>query len=222
MLRIASLVLALALAPAAPAEFTPARLASGESPFVPVESVGWAQGTVEATVTPDGSVRSVDTLSSGSPFADGVASAVRGWHFTPATVTGDQGEAEGVDTHVLVVGLLRPPELEASTPAPLTMPRTSPDVPRPVKLMPPSYPPLALGNGLVVVEVSVNERGKVTSASVVRSAAGFDGAALDAVHEWRFDPARRDGVPVASVAYLVFGFRAPIVVKKQQPEPPRP
>lgn len=213
MHRIASLALAFVLVQA-PAEFAPARLGSGEPPIIPVQSVGWAQGIVEATVTSNGAVRSVDTLSPGTPFAQSVAEAVSGWHFSPATVTDDKGRVDQVGTHVLVVGLLRPPELVAATPAPLDMPRTSPDVPRPVKLMPPAYPALALGDGVAVVEVEVDAKGAVTSTSVVRSASGFDSAAMDAIHEWRFEPARREGTPVPSVAYVVFGFRAPIIIKR--------
>jgi TonB family protein len=212
--RIASLALAFVLVQA-PAEFSPARLRSGEPPIVPIQSVGWAQGIVEATVTPGGAVRSVDALTPGTPFAQAVAEAVGGWRFSPARVTDDKGTVDDVGTHVLVVGLLRPPELVASMPAPLDMPRTSPDVPRPVKLTPPAYPPLALGNGVVVVEVSVDAKGAVTSTSVVRSASGFNSAALEALGDWRFDPARREGTPVPGVAYVVFGFRAPLITKKQ-------
>jgi len=217
--RIASLALALVLVQA-PAEFAPARLRSGEPPIIPIQSVGWAQGIVEATVTPGGAVRSVDTLSPGTPFAQTVTDVVGGWRFFPASVTDAKGQTQDVGTHVLVVGLLRPPELVASIPAPLDMPRTSPDVPRPVKLVPPAYPPLALGDGVVVVEVSVDEKGAVTSTSVVRSASGFDGAALEALRDWRFDPARREGTPVPGIAYVVFGFRAPVIGKI--PKGPRP
>ncbi len=215
MLFLAPLALALLLAPAPPAEFTPARLATGETPQVPVDSLGWAQATVEATVTPDGDVRSVKALSPDTPFLDNVTTVVRGWRFAPARVTDADGTRTAVDTQVLVVGLLRPPELVASTPAPLDVPGTSPEVPRPEKMAPPPYPPLSLGNGTVIVEVDVDERGAVSNAHVVRSAAGFDGAALDAARQWRFGPARRMGAPVPSVAYLVFGFREPIVTKKK-------
>ncbi len=48
--------------------------------------------------------------------------------------------------------------------------------------------------------------------TVVRSRSGFDIAAVNAARRWRFRPATRDGQPVRSVAYLVFGFREPVVV----------
>ena len=35
--------------------------------------------------------------------------------------------------------------------------------------------------------------------------------ATNAAREWRFRPARRKGKAVSSVAYIVFGFREPVV-----------
>jgi protein TonB len=87
-------------------------------------------------------------------------------------------------------------------------------VPRPTKLVPPFYPPTAVGDGLVVVEVHVDAKGKTDDVSVVRSSGAFDGAALDAARQWAFEPATRDGVAVPAYVYLLFGFRQPVVVIK--------
>jgi outer membrane biosynthesis protein TonB len=43
------------------------------------------------------------------------------------------------------------------------------------------------------------------------SAPGFNAAALEAASRWRFDPARWNGEPTDARAYLVFGFRAPVI-----------
>lgn len=76
---------------------------------------------------------------------------------------------------------------------------------------PPRYPPLArrMGEeGTVVLRVELDEHGKVYAARVTGSS-GFtrlDEAALEAVRNWRCNPAQRDGQPVRAVALQPFKF----------------
>jgi TonB family protein len=92
----------------------------------------------------------------------------------------------------------------------------SASIPFPTTIVPASYPPTArAGGGSVLVEVQVDGEGAVSSAAVVRSAPAFDSTALDAAWQWRFRPARSDGMATSSVAYLVFGFPEPVM-----PPPP--
>jgi TonB family protein len=61
--------------------------------------------------------------------------------------------------------------------------------------------------GVVVVQIAIDEQGEVSDARIVRSLApAFDEAALDAVRQWRFDPPRRDGKPVASELTITINF----------------
>ena len=83
--------------------------------------------------------------------------------------------------------------------------------PFPVAGVIPPYPPTALGEGLVLVEVTVGSDGKVTDARGVQAPAPFGPAALDAARKWRFRPACRQDRPAAATAYLVFGFRPPVM-----------
>ena len=72
--------------------------------------------------------------------------------------------------------------------------------PRPLQTEPAPYPPIARRQGvegLVEVAFVIDEIGRPTSVELVRSAgADLDGAVVDAVRSWRFEPARKDGVPV--------------------------
>jgi TonB family protein len=77
-------------------------------------------------------------------------------------------------------------------------------------MMPAPYPPNALGDGVSVIEVRVGSTGATGDVRVVQSGGGFDGAALDTAKRWRFRAAQRDGSPVVSFVYLVFGFRQPV------------
>jgi TonB family protein len=201
---------------ASAAQFTPARLSSGAVPMVPVESVGWSQAVFELAIAADGSVARVETLSEKSPFVDSLGSALQAWTFTPAEEKGageetEEAKAKPVDTRVMVAGFLRPPELLVVAPAPARPPATSPAVPKPVQMVPPAYPPRGMGDGIVVLEVAVDETGAVGPVKVVQSSPAFDQAAVDAGKMWSFQPAMRNGQPVASFAYLVFGFRQPVV-----------
>jgi zinc D-Ala-D-Ala dipeptidase len=61
--------------------------------------------------------------------------------------------------------------------------------------------------GTVLVRLMVDEHGNVTDANVVRSAGKeLDVATLAAVREWRFEPAKRKGVPVSAVMNVEVSF----------------
>ena len=60
---------------------------------------------------------------------------------------------------------------------------------------PPPGTPQGTYQGLV--EVVINERGRVESATIRKSVApAYDVALLAATEEWRFQPATREGLPV--------------------------
>lgn len=203
--------LALALALVAAAEFAPARLLSGGLPPAPPNVTTWGWVALDVTVDAAGRPQRIDPVLGTAPFAEPVERAVAGWSFEPA-----RDSETPVDSHVLVVVAYRAPVLlNDATATPPTV-ATGPATPAPVAITPPVYPPQALGDALVLVELLVDPEGAVSARRVVRSGGGFDGAALDAAARWRFRPARRAGAPVASYVYLGFGFRQPIVgsVKK--------
>ena len=63
----------------------------------------------------------------------------------------------------------------------------------------------------------MESNGVVSGTSVVGSSQGFDTLAVNTARRWRFEPARRQGRPVPSVAYLVFSFREPVVLPLIRP-----
>ena len=75
----------------------------------------------------------------------------------------------------------------------------------------PRYPEQARAegiNGAVELEVLIGEDGSVHRAEVVRSNADIlSEAATEAVEQWTFEPATRDGVPVAVLYTLTINFR---------------
>ncbi len=81
--------------------------------------------------------------------------------------------------------------------------------PRKIKDVKPAYPAGALAErtyGTVVVHATIGIDGKVRDVTVIRSIPALDRAAIDAVRQWEFSPARMQGVPVAVIVTIVVNF----------------
>lgn len=190
----------------------PAQFRSGGPPELPVLAAGGGHVALEVLVGVDGQVFGVNVLRGVTPFSDALRTSVARWRFEPRQEAGRPVEAP-----VLVAAWFRTPTLLESAGAfefPPASGRASEDIPLPVVVGVPAYPPTALGDGVVAVEVAVGIEGDVRSVRVVLFAAGFDAAAMDAARRWRFRPAIRADKPVPSVAYLVFGFRSPVMPRR--------
>jgi len=75
--------------------------------------------------------------------------------------------------------------------------------PRPITVRGPRYPRWAFQSrveGTVMVEILIDEHGRVAHAEVRRSIPALDVAAMRCVKTWSFEPALRNGRPVASYA----------------------
>lgn len=73
----------------------------------------------------------------------------------------------------------------------------------------PLYPPLARASrvqGVVIVEATIDVRGNVESARILRSVALLDQAAVDAVRQWKFSPTLLNGVAVPIVMTVTVNF----------------
>jgi outer membrane biosynthesis protein TonB len=205
------LLAAGAAADAAEAQTSP-RLRQGSVPAPRAEAYGGGQVMLELTIDPAGRVTAADALVATPPFTDAIADVVRLWRFEPAT-TIIEDRLTPVAARVLLVAVFRPPSLYAG-PAPGAVPQRhgtpSGDLPRPDSLAMPAYPPTAVGDGLVLVEIEMNGRDGAHSARVLTPPSGFDRAALDAVNGWRFDPPARPATAVPLFVYAILGFRAPV------------
>jgi protein TonB len=76
----------------------------------------------------------------------------------------------------------------------------------------PRYPETARENGwegVVMLSVSVGAGGEALSVSILKSSGHglLDASAVDAVRRWRFEPARRAGVPIPATATVPIRFR---------------
>src|SRR5258708_4743784 len=92
-------------------------------------------------------------------------------------------------------------------------------VPPAPKETPVEYPEGGEGDAQVVLDITIGVDGKVTGAAVVSGEAPFDDAALRSVRDWRFEPARSDGRPVAARIRYALGFE-PSPDAKSPPQAP--
>jgi protein TonB len=73
--------------------------------------------------------------------------------------------------------------------------------PVPVRTVAPEYPRDMRSqgiNGLVMVKCTIDEKGDVSEANVIKSSnQNFDQYATDAVKKWKFKPARENGNPIS-------------------------
>jgi TonB family protein len=199
----------------------PAQWRGGTPPPIPVEAVAGGEVSVEVTVTDAGRVSDVAALRITPPFTQYVLDAVRDWRFQPAEQMGpvDPGDpgsivAKRVPSKVMVACVFRPPTLNGPTlgELPKDVRPAAADVADPLSTVTPAYPPMAVVDAVVVVQVIVGISGNVRNATAVRSAPGFDEAALAAAREWMFRPARIHGLFEETLAYIVFAFRRPVTL----------
>lgn len=132
----------------------------------------------------------------------------------------DTGGDANVDTHTAPATTHRstrasPKAVAKRTPAQRKAPARPAAITRdvyPVARVQPEYPVNALRSreeGSVVLRVHVDASGQPTDVSIVRRSGSrdLDRAAQAAVRKWRFNPAMKNGQPVASTAQVPIDFR---------------
>lgn len=211
-------------APPAPLpEPTAARLRAGAAvPAPPVLAVGGGEVVLDLTIGPDGGVTAVTPVRATPPFTDLVAGAVGGWRFDPARTLVKRA-LQATEGHVLVMAVFRPPQVYAS-PAPgeptEMVGKVNPELPAPGALsLPLSYPPRAVRDGAVLIEIELTAAGVPTAHLVMSPPSAFDSAALETVRTWRFDFPTKPTGATRLFAYAIVGFREPITQPAAAPAP---
>jgi protein TonB len=101
-------------------------------------------------------------------------------------------------------GVAQPEAAPALQPVPFDEP------PKLVKQVPLVYPEGGFAHGIegtVRVELVIDEEGKVARAEVRESIPAFDDAAVAAMRQWLFTPARKAGRPIVTVVSVPMEFR---------------
>lgn len=127
---------------------------------------------------------------------------------TSGVVDGAVHGTTGLEAIGVVEGVAPPPP----PPAPRKPERLHSGMQPPVRVVhvDPVYPAIAQQarvQGVVILEAIIDERGVVKSVTVLRSIPLLDPAAMDAVRQWRFTPARLNGEAVPVVMTVTVNFR---------------
>jgi TonB family protein len=179
------------------------RLLSAEVGAAPFNVQSGGIAAYDVKIDEKGSVASAEIVQDVQPYGAMLGDDVRKWRFEPAHKDG-----RAVPSRVLVLGFFRPPELSFAAPeSPKYKSTVAPDeIAWPTSVAVPPYPPNALGSGKVVMQADVSDSGAVTGFRVLSAPTAFDGAATQALQQWRFRAAQRGNRDVASRAFLVFSF----------------
>jgi protein TonB len=126
----------------------------------------------------------------------------------PAAGSGLSG---GLPGSIDGTGVVEPSEPPPPPPPPITPVRITSDLQRPVKIkdVMPVYPDIAMRarvTGMVILEATIDARGKVVNLRVLRSVPLLDQAAIDAVRQWEFTPTRLNGAAVPVVMTVTVNF----------------
>lgn len=112
---------------------------------------------------------------------------------------------------------------QRQSPAPPRPPVSAPIAPPPV-VRPPSpletsvdYPDGAQGDAEVALVLTVAGDGSVTTAEVVSGAEPFSSKAVTAAKSWKFQPAERDGKPIAAKVRFLVKFTPPAPAPAEAP-----
>jgi protein TonB len=178
-------------APAPPEASQPARaespLPKADEPAVAIESAPAAPVDAPASIQPEIAAPPAGPTGSAVGTPDGGERAATG---TEGAGSGaGKGSSEGSGGPVRLGAGIQPPKK--------------------VKDVKAVYPPEALASqlrGTVVVEATISADGRVVDAVVRRSIPGLDQAALDAVRQWEYEPARMNGAPIAVIMTVTVAF----------------
>jgi protein TonB len=112
------------------------------------------------------------------------------------------GEVDGT-------GIVEPPPAPPPAVTPVRL-HSGIRAPQKVAHVAPDYPSIARAarvQGIVILEATIDAGGDVTAARVLRSVPMLDDAALQAVRQWKFTPARLNGQPIPVVMTVTVDFR---------------
>lgn len=156
-----------------------------------------------------GAVSRVEILGGSEPFAAATRQALAAWRFPPSVAR----------ARVAVVVCFSSPNLVAATRrAEYALPsaRSGPEMPFPLRIVEPGYPPNASGGGAVTLRLQVDAAGAVRKVESIKTLGSFTEAATAAVSKWRFAPAvDAESRAHEAEALAVMVFRPPVIAPQR-------
>jgi TonB family protein len=179
-------------------------------PPYPAQSLFGGEVALDALVGPTGALSDVRVVRGEQPFLEKALAAVRTWTFFPARSAGHTVEAR-----IAVVFQFSQPHAPKRSAtvrqndAPPVAPLDSAALP--LATVEPEYPDASSAAGSIILYGLIDLDGHLGSLKVVRGLEPLTPAALAAVGQWHFAPAKKAGAAIDSTAVIVVTFRRPLV-----------
>lgn len=192
------------------ASFKPAEVASAVDTRYPVGSIADGVVVLDVALTERGQVSGISAMRDAASLTSAATSSVESWKFKPASQDGL------LQASAMTVAFVFRPPVNMWKPPSFTPAISSPEAITPtytpagiVSVSYANYPVNSVAAGAVVVQITVDDNGKIEGVKVIRSMRGFTQFALRAVKQWRFQPATLKGKPVVSNVAIAFVFAPP-------------
>jgi len=187
----------------------------------PSQSIFGGEVLLDALVNSTGILADIKPIHGETPYLEKALVAVRTWTFLPGR-SDDQltGSRIGIVfdfvprlNNVSVPAKTHNYEAASANSAEHNSPEPSfPDRSAfPVVTVEPEYPSGANTQSSVILHAAIDEHGQLDSVKVLRGLEPFTSAAIAALHQWRFAPAKHLGANIASPMIIVFTFAQPLV-----------
>jgi outer membrane biosynthesis protein TonB len=206
-----------------------AQQSQGFSPPVPLSLVPAAYpsqslfgGEVVLDTLVDGSGRLADmkVVRGESPFLEKALVAVRTWTFRPARFDG-----RAIETRIGIAFQFPQPYVPPRTATVHNYEEASSDSAvkisadrgaLPIVTVEPDYPSGSEEHGGVILSADIGQQGQLDSIKVLRDLEPLTAAAVAALRQWHFAPAKHAGANVSSPVIVVFSFTRPAIAAHAQ------
>lgn len=188
----------------------PAEVASAADTQYPGGSIADGVVVLDVALTERGQVSGINPVRDVASLTSAATSSVESWKFKPASQEGLVQASAMTIAFVFrpPVNMWKPPSFAPAISSPGTItPAYTPAGIASVGYA--EYPINSVAAGAAVVEVTVDDHGKVKRMKVIRSMRGFTQFALRAAKRWQFQSATVKGKPVASNVAIAFVFAPP-------------
>ena len=191
--------------------FAPIHVKKAVEPQYPVNSIANGVVVLKVVVTAAGAIYRVDVVHGIASLTEEAERTVRRWEFQPARRDGKR-----VESSTLVAFAFNTGNSPTSTEISAAKPGEAAFAPlQIVSALAAGYPFNSTAAAspqnfaTVILEAAVDEKGEVSHVEVLRGVETLTGPAEEALRQWKFEPARFHGEPVASTLAASFTFRPP-------------
>jgi len=186
----------------------------------PSQSLFGGEVVLDALVDSNGTLADIKVVRGESPFLEKSLVAARTWTFIPARLDG-----RAVETRIGIAFQFPQPYVPPRTAtvhnyedfaADSAEKSSSERGALPIVTVEPEYPTGTEAHGGVILYADIGPRGELDSVKVLRGLEPLTPAAIAALRQWQFAPAKHGGANISSPAIVVFAFTRPAIAAHAQ------